>query len=105
MQSPARPMQAGFVSRELACAHLIWKLNLIDKALRFDLQRCFRLIAAVGFARALLGDAISSAGSEKPEAFQVGHPKLVLSFGSISPSPGFVLGRTAFPRCPVAGDG
>lgn len=72
----------------------------ISKALRFDLQRCFRLIAAVGFATALLGDTISSAGSEKSAAFQVGHPKLVLSSGSISPSPGLVLGRTAFPRRP-----
>lgn len=104
MQSPARPMQAGLVSRGLAWAHLIWKLYLIDKALRFDLQRCLRLTAAVGFTRALLGDAISSAGSEKSEAFQVGHPKSVLSFSSISPSPGFVLGRTAFPRRQETGE-
>jgi len=79
MQSPARLRQVGLISRELAWTHLIWKLNLIGKALRFDLQRCFGLIAVVGFARALLGDAVSSAGSGKSEAFHVGRPKFVSS--------------------------
>lgn len=63
MQSLARPVKVGFASRELAWAHLIWKFNLIDKALRFDLQRCFRLIAAVGFRQSQ-----SSAG--RPQALK-----------------------------------